>query len=77
MRDFFLTEGEIKQITGCSSAEDQVQALRSLGIPFFQPRRAKPKVVRDVLVQVQVSRAMQPKAQGTVPVGMNLAALNG
>lgn len=77
MSSFFLSEGEIKQITGCASAEAQVEALRALGIPYFWPSRAKPKVVRDVLVQVQVSKALQPKAGNTVPVGMNLAAING
>lgn len=77
MDKFFLTEGEVKQITDRTGAEDQAQALRAKGIPHIYNGRSKPKVVREVYYRVEVSRATQPKAANNVPTGMNLSAISG
>jgi hypothetical protein len=42
----FLTDEELRYLTGRAFAKDQIAVLRKQGIPFFENARNQPRVTR-------------------------------
>lgn len=69
MSDTFLTREEVREFTDCCHKQKQIEALRTMGVPFWVNPAGRPVVARSAIEGRGAGKAVVVKAPW-VPPGM-------
>ena len=64
MSDLFLTDAELKDLTGYSIKSKHIEYLRGIGLPFFISASGHPRVARVHITGHAANERKKPNLEG-------------